>query len=120
MGLDQYAHWVKPNQLSEEQQVDFTFEDDSGYSYRDTEFYYWRKHWPIQEWMQKLYIEKGGTDPSFNCINLQLTMLDLQKLEQDLKNDPELFENYDANAAFIQSAMNELDQGNRIFYTSWY
>lgn len=119
MGLDQYAHWVSPDRLLAEQETDFTFEN-AEIIMRDNEFFYWRKHWPLQEWMQKLYVEKGGTDPTFNCVNLQLTMRDLQTLEQDLKNDPELFENYDTNAAFIQRSFNELDNGNRIFYTSWY
>lgn len=58
------------------------------------ELMYWRKHPNLQGWMERLYIrkmEEQGTpvdkDFEFNCIDLYLTLEDLDELEKDLMNN---------------------------------
>ena len=53
---------------------------------KSKEIGYWRKHNRLQGWMQNLYENKGG-DGTFNCVDLDLTMDDLDMLERDIKND---------------------------------
>ena len=43
--------------------------------------HYWRKHPNLHGWMQDLYYAKGGTAESFNCVPVQLTAEDLDRLE---------------------------------------
>ena len=75
MGLDMYA-FATAEQLAGS--VDFTAEAAS-------EIYYWRKHPNLHGWMERLYRNKGGKKINFNCVNIQLTADDLQRLEADIK-----------------------------------
>ena len=79
MGLDMYAYRVsKKNRISE---VDFKFDENDAY-----QFHYWRKHHDLHGWMEKLYYRKGGEKESFNCVPVELTLEDLDNLEEDIKN----------------------------------
>jgi hypothetical protein len=78
MGLDMYA-FATAEQLAGS--VDFTAEAAS-------EIYYWRKHPNLHGWMERLYRNKGGKEDSFNCVNIQLTADDLQRLEADTSVKP--------------------------------
>jgi len=49
------------------------------------ELHYWRKHPNLHGWMESLYYEKGGTADNFNCVNLQLTARDLDRLETAIR-----------------------------------
>jgi hypothetical protein len=40
----------------------------------------------LHGWMESLYCEKGGTADSFNCVNLQLTARDLDRLETAIRS----------------------------------
>ena len=77
MGLDQYAYTAgKANT-----------EYDSN-ERRDVA--YWRKHPNLQGWMEMLWQSKGmpgtgNTDADFNCIELELTWEDIDRLEKDIK-----------------------------------
>ena len=74
MGLDQYLNAKNPNRLSGE---------------AVKEIYYWRKQHDLHDWMEALYRTKGGVEESFNCVPVELTLQDLDELEEILKRDLE-------------------------------
>jgi hypothetical protein len=80
------------------------------------EIIYWRKHYPLHDWMTNLYRERGGTE-AFNCIPLELTSKDIEKLSKDMKTwvfDVEI------DLEFIRKARIALREGCQIFYDSWW
>ena len=79
MGLDQYAYKVK----NLDSLKDLEFSKDAMV---DSDFDYWRKFYGLQNWMENLYWEKGGTDV-FNCTPVRLTLQDLDRLERDMQED---------------------------------
>ena len=95
------------------------------------EIAYWRKHPNLQGWMENLWRSKGG-EGMFNCVEVELTLDDLDALEQTLdgKALPETVgfffgENSDdryaeADREFILAARNNIKKGYKVFYTSWW
>ena len=91
MGLDQYAtaRRGEPRKVPQT----WTTTDADGNEKEVVEYYNewddsielaeWRKHPNLQGWMQELYYEKGG-EGSFNCVDLELTLGDLEALEESL------------------------------------
>jgi len=122
MGLDMYAYRVKRGMITE--QVDFETPDSD-------ELHYWRKHPDLHGWMENLYYEKGGKEHIFNCVNVQLTEDDLDRLESDIKNDVLPFtegfffgesqpEDMDDDLEFIRKAREAIEAGEDVYYTSWW
>ena len=123
MGLDQYATARK----GEPQQ------DAEGYTYyEDTmELAYWRKHPNLQGWMESLWHVKGNSG-EFNCVDLELTLDDLDSLEKSLENEawPETVgfffggdadDHYaEADREFIVAARAAIKQGYTVIYSSWW
>ncbi len=123
MGLDQYATARK----GEPQQ------DAEGYTYyEDTmELAYWRKHPNLQGWMESLWHVKGNSG-EFNCVDLELTLDDLDSLEKSLDNEalPETVgfffggdadDHYaEADREFIVAARAAIKQGYTVIYSSWW
>ena len=123
MGLDQYATARK----GEPQQ------DAKGYTYyEDTmELAYWRKHPNLQGWMESLWHVKGNSG-EFNCVDLELTLDDLDSLEKSLDNEalPETVgfffggdadDHYaEADREFIVAARAAIKQGYTVIYSSWW
>ena len=123
MGLDQYATARKGEAST----------DEDGYTYyKDSmELSYWRKHPNLQGWMEELYHEKGG-DGEFNCVDLELTLDDLEALEQSLDESalPEtvgFFFGTDSgdyyaeqDREFIREARAAIKQGYTVVYNSWW
>ena len=123
MGLDQYATARK----GEPQQ------DAEGYTYyEDTmELAYWRKHPNLQGWMESLWHVKGNSG-EFNCVDLELTLDDLDSLEKSLDNEalPETVgfffggdadDHYaEADREFIVAARASIKQGYTVIYSSWW
>jgi hypothetical protein len=126
MGLDQYAFIVPP--VSEHEVI----EEDKNHE----DIAYWRKHNRLQGWMENLYRIKGGKE-TFNCVDLELTLEDLDKLEEDVKsfNLPQTggfffgddSYSYDdkeeqviKDLEFINTARNSIIEGNKVFYSSWW
>ena len=123
MGLDQYATARKG-----ESSV-----DDEGFTcYEDSmELAYWRKHPNLQGYMQQLWHEKGN-DGEFNCVDLELTLKDLDALEdaRDSKELPQTsgfffgsnsddhYEEQDRE--FIAQARDAIKQGYTVIYYSWW
>lgn len=121
MGLDMYAMTTRQ---APPVPVDFT-------TCETREIAYWRKHPNLHGWMERLYREKGGQAVVFNCVNVQLTAEDLDRLERDIKEEclphTEGFffgesdgNEYDEDLAFVASAREALAQGLTVFYTSWW
>ena len=109
MGLDQYAFTRKPGE-------------------KDTDIMYWRKHADLQGWMQELYYEKGGQE-DFNCVELSLTKDDLLRLQKEHKNLESVSGFFwgtsgqyeeDQTVDFIKSALEAIDAGYEVIYTSWW
>ena len=123
MGLDQYANARKG---------EATIDEDGYKQWADTyELAYWRKHPNLQGFMEALYIAKGGTD-EFNCVDVELTDADLDRLEADIKgnnlpdtggfffgsNSDDSYKEGDLD--FIHDAREHLSMGYKIMYTSWW
>lgn len=123
MGLDQFAY-RRPGSLPKA--VDFDRIGDA-----ETEIHYWRKHPNLQGWMRALYVEKGGSQDDFNCVPVELTLADLDRLESDVKcralppttgfffgqsDGSEI----DDDLTFIAKARTVIAEGDSVFYTSWW
>jgi hypothetical protein len=139
MGLDQYAtaRRGEPRKVPQT----WTTTDADGNEKEVVEYYNewddsielaeWRKHPNLQGWMQELYYEKGG-EGSFNCVDLELTLGDLEALEESLDAEalPETVgfffgENADDHYAeqdreFIVKARAAIKQGYTVVYSSWW
>lgn len=116
MGLDQVAYIRYPGAPIEQ-----TYE-----------IAYWRKHPNLHGWMEKLYHKKYSSTSEFNGEEMQLTSTDLDKLEEDIKNNnlsklnttgfffgPPADEYYlEKDLEFIRKARIEICFGFKIFYNS--
>jgi hypothetical protein len=131
MGLDQYAFARKGEPRTVKGTNIFGQESDFVEYDENEEIAYWRKHPNLQGWMENLYREKGGED-EFNCVDVELTHEDLDRLAKDL-NDAALphtegfffgsdSDDYyvDADRDFIKAARQALDNGYTVVYTSWW
>ena len=139
MGLDQYATARKGEPTKVQNKFTVTLEDGSEkeevedyYEYEESrELAYWRKHPNLQGWMQELYHEKGG-EGEFNCVDVELTLEDLDALEQSLDEEalPDTVgfffgANSDDHYAeqdreFIREARAAIKQGYTVVYNSWW
>ena len=123
MGLDQYATARRGEAKTDDE--GFTYYEDS------IELSYWRKHPNLQGWMEELYHEKGGSQ-DFNCVDLELTLGDLDALEESLDEQalPEtagFFFGTDSSdyyaeqdREFIREARAAIKQGYTVIYNSWW
>lgn len=123
MGLDQYANARRGEAIVNED--GYTYYEDS------MELAYWRKHPNLQGWMEELYYEKGG-EGEFNCVDVELTLEDLDSLEATLDEEalPETAgfffgsdssEYYaEADREFIVAARAAIKQGYTVVYSSWW
>jgi hypothetical protein len=128
MGLDMYAYAARKGQY-EEYWENYDFKTDSSSVDKPRELAYWRKHPNLHGWMHRLW-EGQGNSGSFNGDELELTLEDLDRLEQDVEkgrlpategfffgNDAD--QHYKAqDLKFIQEARIELEAGNCVFYNS--
>lgn len=121
MGLDMYA--CTTDDLPS-QPVDFK-------AGQHNQLHYWRKHPNLHGWMEALYRAKGGTDETFNCVNLLLTADDIDNLEADIKagNLPSTSgfffgasdgSELDDDLAFVAKAREAIAAGLTVFYSSWW
>ncbi|MEL0098748.1 MAG: phosphoglycerate kinase [Opitutae bacterium] len=139
MGLDQYAFARKGEPI--ETTEDFTYRDLDGnthtekqtsISYEESkQIAYWRKHPNLQGWMENLWRSNGG-EGEFNCVDVELTLEDLDALEQTLygkalpetqgfffgENSDDFYAEQDRE--FIREARERLANGYKIIYTSWW
>ena len=139
MGLDQTAIARKgePRTVKSE----YTYTDFDGTEHKGFDEYLewddsielasWRKHPNLQGWMQELYYEKGG-EGEFNCVDVELTLEDLDALEATLDEEelPETVcfffggnadDHYaEADREFIVQARAAIKKGYKVFYSSWW
>ena len=139
MGLDQTAIARKgePRTVKSE----YTYTDQDGVEKEGFEEYLewddtielasWRKHPNLQGWMEELWYEKGG-EGEFNCVELELTLEDLDALEATLDEEalPETAgfffggnadDHYaEADREFIVQARAAIKQGYKVVYSSWW
>jgi hypothetical protein len=120
MGLDQYAF---ARHRRPDAPVDFEQSDN------DNEVHYWRKHPNLHGWMEQLYREKGGKAKYFNCVAVELTPEDIDRLERDLHDLPGTTgfffgtsqpEDTDDDREFIAKARAAFAEGRAVYYTSWW
>jgi len=129
MGLDMYAWRVK----AEDAISDFEIARNEEDSAKVEEMFYWRKHHDLHGWMERLYRLKGGTKESFNCVPVQLSMVDLNALENDVLNNllPKTQgfffgtnppDDYSKNQdmEFIAKAKVAISEGDAVYYDSWW
>lgn len=128
MGLDMYAY--KRKTIETNSSEDDPWGEDVE-SIEEEEIFYWRKHPDLHGWMENLYYEKGGNADSFNCVNVFLTLDDLDRLEDDVLNenlekttgfffgesDPSRKKD---DLKFIRMARKAIDDGYEVYYTSWW
>jgi hypothetical protein len=130
MGLDMNAYRtsVKPTK-----EVDFGDEVYNENESLNSEIKYWRKHPNLHGWMESLYRSKGGADESFNCSVVQLTKEDLEQLSADIHSGslPQSFgpffgqsredsDEQNADLEFVKDALNAIEEGDTVFYDSWW
>lgn len=129
MGLDMYAYAVPANLVPADQMVDVELTQTMA----PTEIAYWRKHHDLHGFMHRLYKEKGGAGPDFNCDTVRLTADDLDRLEAAVKsnslppttgfffgNFPPDSESAAQDLEFIKRARAEIAAGNAVYYSSWW
>jgi hypothetical protein len=90
----------------------------------------WRKRPNLHGWMEQLYRAKGG-EREFNCTNVALTSVDLDRLECVIRESklPEtcgvFFRQSDGSEegddiAFIAKARAAIADGRSVYYRSWW
>jgi len=93
------------------------------------ELMYWRKHPNLHGWMEKLYREKGGEEEVFNCVELDLTPEDIDRLEKDLNSLPTTtgfffgeshYADRKLDLQFIDNAREAFAEGATVHYNSWW
>lgn len=125
MGLDMYAFTAKPDAIANPIEINL---DTIG---EVTQIYAWRKHPNLHGWMCDRYLEKGGPDQCFNCIPIQLTLEDIDRLEEDIRagNLPETFGPFfretdgteqQGDLEFVARARAAIADGLAVIYDSWW
>jgi len=95
----------------------------------DAELHYWRKHYNLHRWMERLFIARGGADKDFNCQCVTLDSADIDRLEAAIVADelPDTrvfffrqprFDQKDDDLAFIAKARKALASGKTLFYVA--
>jgi hypothetical protein len=125
MGLDMYAYAVSKADAVSEFEVAPDCEKE--------ELQYWRKHHDLHGWMENLYRDKGGDAESFNCIPVELTVDDLDNLQQTLLDDnlpntrgfffgdnPPDLETMRNDLMFVQKCRIAIKEGKVVYYDSWW
>ena len=92
----------------------------------------WRKHPNLHGWMEQLYRDKGGDEEQFNCVEVELTLADLDRLQEAvlfnrLPSTQGFFFGQDADSyykrqdlAFIEEAKGDIAGGRKVYYSSWW
>ena len=125
MGLDMYAFAVSKR--------DAIGEFEMAQDCEKEELHYWRKHHDLHGWMENLYRDKGGDADSFNCIPVELTVDDLDNLQQAILDDdlprtqgfffgdnPPDLESMRDDLMFIQKCRIAIKEGKVVYYDSWW
>ena len=122
MGLDAYL--MAKKQVTNE---------EGAQELESKELYYWRKHHDLHGWMEAFYRAQGGTEEYFNCVPVELTSQDLDKLEEDVKlsklpptqgfffgNNPPDEESIEQDLEAVAAAREAIADGFVVYYDSWW
>jgi len=123
MGLDMYAYVDRPKAIviGEPEMME------------TVEFMYWRKVRQIHNFMEHIWRNKGN-EGEFNLVELDLDKPILDTLEMYILNpethidDAGFFfgngelstEDIQDTMGFIKTAREEVEKGNRVYYSSWW
>ena len=122
MGLDQYAYAVKGDPIEKDGYLEWPEKIDLAC---------WRKHPNLEGYMANLWYDKGHSD-EFNCQELELTLEDLQVLEESINSKTlpctvgfffgsDADEHYkEQDLEFIQDARSYINDGYTVIYSSWW
>ncbi len=124
MGLDMYAFSTADHPGSPTPDPEVYGYDDSNH------IKYWRKHPNLHGWMERLFRAKGGTGV-FNLQRVELTLDDLDALEQDVRANRLPFttgfffgesdgSEVDDDLEFIAAAREAIAAGRFVWYYSWW
>lgn len=123
MGLDQYAVARKGEPVEKDGMLEWP---------EKKELAYWRKHPNLEGWMEDLYRRKGGEEEEFNCVDVELTLEDLDDLEKAVKGKgmpktegfffgSDSDERYrEQDFQFIEDAREAIKDGFTVVYSSWW
>lgn len=123
MGLDQYAVARKGEPVMKDGSLRWP---------EKKELAEWRKHPNLEGWMENLYRRKGGEEEEFNCVDVELTLEDLDELEKAVKgknmpktegfffgdDSDEYYREQDLQ--FIEDAREAIKDGWTVAYSSWW
>jgi len=126
MGLDMYAYRVKKEHIVN----DFEFNSDQDPA---EDLAYWRKFNALHGWMEELYRDRGGPKESFNCAPIRLHLEDLDQLQRDIGEnklqpvsgfffgEQTIYpEDIASTMRFIFAAREAIQQGDAVYYDSWW
>ena len=136
MGLDMYA-WAVPTEIRDGLGTDgYELPEDLSAAGVNTDLAYWRKHHHLHGWMQRLYAERTGIEDesAFNCVFVELTLDDLDRLEEAIINDEltptEGFffgshtdicdDDRESDLKFLVDAREAIADGYHVLYHSWW
>jgi len=135
MGLDQNAWAVEPKvaHLALITERELTDEEMSTLEEGRIHLMTWRKHADLNKWMEDLYVSKGGTGV-FNCTPMPLTREDICNLKMHLQVNGNAYEvrgqgffwgqtreeDIALDHAFIDKALNAIDEGYEVYYYCWW
>jgi len=101
--FNRYEGKISDSLKVELEEDDFDEEDfDEELNKAYEEFFYWRKHPAIHNWMEELYVQRGGKE-TFNGIFLYLSKEDLKNLKKDIVKKKL---NYEATGFFFGKSLN--------------
>lgn len=137
MGLDMYAYSIdKKNVEMDENNNSLKVIKIEGEDTKYNQFMYWRKHYVLHDWMEKLYVSRNGKE-EFNCVKIILNESDLLKLKNDVINDKLIpsdksffensndYKNYceeikEKDLEFIDIALSIIQDDTIVYYDSWW
>lgn len=135
MGLDQTSWAVEPKvaHLALITERELTDEEMASLDAGRIHLMTWRKHADLNKWMEDLWFRKGGTSP-FNCMPMPLTKDDILALRMHLQVNGNEYaerghgffwgetrqEDIALDHAFIDKALNAIDEGYEVYYYCWW
>lgn len=110
MGLDMYGCTLPFDPDAEGAPKGVTFD----------EFFYWRKHYELDKWFEKLNAQKGEPEPDAGLWSLKLTLEDLDALEAALRSRSLPYAHNDGmrknDLKFVAKARHAIQRGLFVFY----
>lgn len=133
MGLDQYAYIVRREAVID----DTHFKPGDSIFPNSKLFFEWRKHYPIEDWMENLWMKRIGKPyEEFNCSYLHLKKRDIITLHHDIEkpdfvdrkhthwiyHDDYEYTNaeFEHDKEFCAKAIEAIDKGYAVYYCPWW